>query len=173
MSQQWLQQSCSPSDDHVRDEKKSFSGLQRQVSEPGTYLDDENKSLSGLQRQVSETGGPLDFAPGQEKAAPQSPGQPRSIHGVDWQKIMDDKLNALDAGVAGTEKRMTRAKATFKAFDKDRSGSLDTQELMRNKATICETIKIRYIPSNDEMMMVRPSLVLHACMPRQFCVCSS
>ena len=109
---------------------------------------------------------------GQEEAAPQSPGQPRSslvgvifCHGVDWQKIMDDKLNALDAGVAGTETRMKRAKATFKAFDKDRSGSLDTQELMRNKATICETIKIRYIPSDDEIMMVRPSLVLHACMP--------
>ena len=95
------------------------------------------------------------------------------IHGVDWAKVMDDKVKALDAGVADTEKRMKRAGAAFKALDDDKSGSLDTQELIKQKGTIGKTMKLKYIPSDDEIMTVRISNGIARGMLRQLFVCSS
>merc|ERR1719424_2795511 len=79
-------------------------------------------------------------------------GDCRTIHGVDWEKVMDDKVQSLDAGVADTERRMKRATGAFRAFDVDQSGSLDVAELIGNKE-IGKTMKLKYTPSDDEIRL--------------------
>ena len=95
------------------------------------------------------------------------------IHGVDWAKVMDDKVNALDAGVADTEKRMKRAGAAFKALDEDKSASLDTEELIAKKNTIAKTMKIKYEPSDDHIKLVRIATYCTRYAETVVCVCSS
>ena len=81
-------------------------------------------------------------------------GDCRTIHGVDWEKVMDDKVQSLDSGVADTEKRMKRADGAFRAFDVDGSGSLDVAELIGNRSEIGKTMKLKYTPSDDEIRLV-------------------
>ena len=97
----------------------------------------------------------------------------RTIHGVDWEKVMDDKVQSLDSGVADTERRMKRATGAFRAFDVDGSGSLDTAELIQNKSEIGKTMKLKYTPSDDEIRLVRIAAGRALFCEAVVCVCSS
>ena len=100
-------------------------------------------------------------------------GDCRTIHGVDWEKVMDDKVQSLDSGVADTERRMKRATGAFRAFDVDGSGSLDTAELIQNKSEIGKTMKLKYTPSDDEIRLVRIAAGRALFCEAVVCVCSS